>query len=55
MHFINLNLQDEWLIITPEDLHYTCKLLQIWKKLIDKKQTSCFTRDQIANKPNGIN
>ena len=33
MHFINLNLQDEWLIITPEELHHTCKLLQIWKSL----------------------
>lgn len=54
MHFINLNLQDEWLIITPEDLRHTCKLLQIWKKLIDKKQPSCFANAQIADKPSGI-
>lgn len=54
MHFINLSLQDEWLIITPEELHHTCKLLRIWKKLIDKKQPSCFSGDQIADKPRGI-
>lgn len=51
MHFINLSLQDEWLIITPEELHHTCKLLLIWKKLIDKKQTSCFANAQIQINP----